>query len=72
MVLYAMELLNLDATHPGINELLENGGFSVRRSDGNFLRVGTDMALEQSINAQAKNKHRGIVHFSKSGTAVQR
>ena len=72
MVLFALELLNLDITHPGAKDLLKNGAFSVRRSAGNFSRVGVDMALEQSINAHAKNKLRGIVAFSQSDTAVQR
>ena len=72
MVLHALELLNLDFTHPGAAELLKNGAFSVRRSAGNSSRVGVDMALEQSINAHAKNKMRGIVSFSQSDTAVQR
>ena len=56
MVLHDLELFNLDFTHPGVAELLKNGAFSVRRSAGKFSRVGVDMALEESINAHAKNK----------------
>ena len=72
MLLYSLELLNLDTTHPGILELLQNGGFSVRRSEGNFVRVGVDMALEQSNNAHAKHKLRGTVPFANNSAAVQR
>ena len=44
----------------------------VRRSGGSFCRVGVDMALEQSINAEAKNRLRGIIGFDDVQSAVNR
>ena len=51
--------------------MLVNGGFSVR-SGGNFCRVGFDMALEQTINAEAKNRLKGIIAFADINSAVNR
>ena len=47
MILYALELLN-------IAEMLRNGGFTVNRTGKLFGNVGVDIALEQSVNAEAK------------------
>ena len=37
-----------------------------------FLRVGINMALEQTINAEAKSRLKGIVSFADVPTAVNR
>ena len=47
MILYGLELLN-------IAEMLRNGGFTINRTGKPFGNVGVDMALEQTINAEAK------------------
>ena len=49
--------------------MLQNGGFSVNRTGNAFAEVGVDMALEQTINASAKNRLQGIMNFAVS-TAV--
>ena len=45
---YSLELLNLGLP---LRKTLMNGGLSVRQSKNHFSRVGVDMALEQTINA---------------------
>ena len=47
MIVYALELLN-------IAEMLRNGGFTINRTGNPFRNVGVVMALEQTINAEAK------------------
>ena len=47
MVLCALELLNSA-------EMLRNSGFTFNRTGNTFENVGLDMALEQTINADAK------------------
>ena len=47
MILYGLELLN-------ITEMLRNGGFTINRTGKPFGNVGVDMALEQTIKAEAK------------------
>ena len=53
MILYALELLN-------IVEMLRNGGFTINRAGNPFGNVGVDMALGQTINAETKNRLKGI------------
>ena len=48
----AFELKHIKDNKPALYNMLVNSGFSVRRSGGNFFRVGIDMALEQTINAK--------------------
>ena len=49
-----------------------NEGLSVRRSKNHFSRVGADMILEQTINAEAKSRLKGIIAFADVNTAVNR
>ena len=69
MVLYSLELENLD---PEIDKILRSGGFSVNRSGKPFSQVPFDMALEQTINADAKNRLKGIMKYADVTTAVNR
>ena len=69
MTRYALELLNIDES---LKETLRNGGFSVKRTNNPYSRVGVDMALEQTINAEAKNRLKGIMSFADANTAVNR
>ena len=52
--------------------MLMNGGLSFRRSKTHFSRVSVDMALEQTINAEAKIRLKGIIAFADVNTAVNR
>ena len=69
MTRYTLELLNIDKS---LKEKLTNGGFSVRRTNNPYSRVGVDMALEQTINAEAKNRLKGIMMFADVNSAVNR
>ena len=69
MTRYSLELLNIDEP---VKQMLLKGGLSVRRSSNYFSRVGVDMALEQTINAEAKNRLKGVIAFADVNTAVNR
>ena len=61
---YHRNLLNMEDSHPGINQVLCNGALSIRRTDKNFSRSVVDLTLEQTINADAASRHTGIVVFN--------
>ena len=52
--------------------IFKNGVFFVNRSGKAFSRVAADMALEQTINAEAKNCLKGIVAFADINSAVNK
>ena len=56
ITLYALELINLENKNPEVELQLRSGGFSVNWSGRELWNVGVDMALEQRINAEAKNR----------------
>ena len=60
MTKYQLNLLNVDETHPGLSELLENGAFTVRRSGNHFSRCPVDLVLEQTVNADAASRLTGL------------
>ena len=51
---------------------LKNGVFSVNRPVKPFSRATIEMALEQTINAEAKNFLKGIMAFGDINSAVNR
>ena len=63
MIRYHLNLLNAEHTHPGIINMLEDGAFSVRRTKKSFSRTAVDMTLEQTVNADAASRHRGMGAF---------
>ena len=68
---YLLNMLNLEKTHPGAEDLLKNNGFSVNRSDVPSSRNAVDITIEQTINRHAKS-HSGIVGFSRNRAAYYR
>ncbi|GFR95658.1 hypothetical protein ElyMa_000949900 [Elysia marginata] len=68
---YILLLLNLDISHPGGNELLQQKGFSVCRSTIPGSRNAVDLTIDQTINRQAKSKG-GIVGFSQNVAAYNK
>ena len=72
MSLYSLELANLQSKRPVIFDALSGGAFSVNRTGNAFARVGTDMALEQTINAHAKSRLKGIMQYADVQSAVNR
>ena len=70
MSLYSSQLCNLRTQRPEVFESMRNGAFSVNRTGNSFARVGTDMALEQTINAHAKSCLKGIMQYADVSSAV--
>ena len=68
---YTTDMNMLESSHPKVHKEFLAGNFSVSRSDHPFSQVSTDMALEQSINADSKSKG-GIVGMSQSPAALER
>lgn len=64
--------MNIDETHPGLREELENGALSIRRTKQHFCRSAIDLTLEQTVNANAANRLTGITAFTNSLNARQR
>ena len=64
MTYYALQLENIQNEKPEVIEYLKNGAFSVNRTGKPLSRVTVDMALEQTINAEAKNRLKGIMAFA--------
>ena len=72
MTYYALELENIQNEKPQVIEYLKNGAFSVNRTGKAFSIVAVDMALEQTINAEAKKRLKGIMAFTDVISAVNR
>ena len=68
---YFLSMLNLPNSHPGAERLMEQNGFSVRRSDIPSSRNAVDITIEQTINRYAKS-HGGIIGFSRNQSAYYR
>lgn len=66
------DLINIKYTHPGLLEEFQNGALSIRRTAKDFCRSAVDLTLEQTINADAANKLKGITAFTNSLFARQR
>ena len=58
---FQLDLLNIDDTHPGLRDILEDGVFSVRRTPHQFSRCPVDLTLEQTVNADAASRQTGLV-----------
>lgn len=65
-------LQNIDTTHPGMMDQLTNGAFTIRRTNKIFSRAPIDLTLEQTINANAGNRLRGITAFTNNIDARQK
>ena len=60
---------NLETSHPDLQRILTEG-FSVNRTGKAFASVPVDVALEQTIDANAKSRLKGIMVFEEISTAV--
>ena len=65
-------LLKIDETHPSLAGEFRNGRFGLKRTAKEFSRMPKDLALEQTINADAANQRTGISAFTNSISARQR
>ena len=72
MTLFALQLANLKVDNPKVYNVLRNGAFSVNRTKKPFAAVGIDMSLEQTINADAKSRLKGMLPFADIASAVNR
>ena len=68
---YLMDMRQLATNHPDVHNEFVNGNHAVSRSSNPFAQVWTDMALEQSINADSKSKG-GIIGISQNPGALDR
>ena len=67
-----LELANVKNEKPEVIDALTKGAFSINRSGNAFAGVPIDMVLEQSINAHAKNRLKGIIAYADIDSAVNR
>ena len=51
---YLLNMLNLEKTHPGAEDLLKNNGFSVNRSGVPSFRNAVDITFEQTIKKRSR------------------
>ena len=72
MTYYALELENMLNEKPEVIEYLKNGAFSVNRTGKPFSRIAVNMALQQTINAEAKNRLKGIMAFADINSAINK
>ena len=63
MVRYHMNLMNVDKTHPGVKQMLEDGALSIRRTNKSFSRAAVDITQEQTVNADAASRKTSIAAF---------
>lgn len=66
---FQLDLLNIEETHPGLREILDQGAFTVRRTNNPFSRNPVDLTLEQTINADAASRLTGITSCTNSYSA---
>ena len=72
MSLYHLNLLNVEATHPGIQTNSEAGALSVRQTRHSFSRSAVDVTLEQTANRGAASRQSGIACFTQNVGARKR
>ena len=72
MTYYTLELEKIQNEKPEVIEYFKNGAFSLNCTGKPFSRVAVDMALEQTINAEGKNRLKGIIAFADINSAVNR
>ena len=65
-----MSLYSLFPSQHDLQTISTEGGFSVNKTGKSFAKVPVDMALEQTINANAKDRLKGIMAFANISTAV--
>ena len=72
IVRYHDNLMRLNTTHPEVHAEFKKGCFSLRRTKKPFSVGPIDLALEQTINADAASQRTGIASITKSISARQR
>ena len=70
MSLHSLDLANLETSQPDLQKIFTEGAFSINRTEKSFSSVLVDIALEQTINTNAKGWLKGIMAFADISTAV--
>ena len=65
-------LKKLENAPPPIRRILDDGAFSIRRTQKNYSRSAIDLSLEQTFNRDAASQVKGIVSFRNSENAMRR
>ena len=60
----------LETSQPNLLKILTEKGFSVNRTGKSFASVPVDVALEQTIDANAESRLKSIMAFAEISTAV--
>ena len=68
---YLADMQQLELTHPDVYNEFAAGNHTISHSGQLFLQVSTDMALEQSINADSKSSG-GVIGISQIPSALER
>ena len=68
---YLADMQKLELTHPDVYKEFAERNHSISRAGQPFSQVSTDMALEQSINADSKSSG-GVIGISQSPLALER
>ena len=71
LVKYHNNLLVAPDTHPEVYQEFKKGMFGIKRSSKSFSRSPMDLALEQTINADAANQRTGISSLTNPISARQ-
>ncbi|KAK6176302.1 hypothetical protein SNE40_014609 [Patella caerulea] len=69
---FQLDLVNVHETHPGLRSILENGVFTVKRTQKAFSRGPVDLTLEQTVNADAASRKTGLSSVTNSYSARMR
>ena len=69
---HSLDLGNLETSQPNLQKISTEGAFSINRTEKSFASVPVDITLEQTINAKAKSRLKGIMAFANISTAVNR
>lgn len=69
---FQLDLMNVEDSHPGLRKILDEGAFTIRRTEHAFSRVPVDLTLEQTVNADAASRLTGITSATNSYSARMR
>ena len=70
-VLELLRLANLETSQTNLQKILTES-FSVSRTEKSFASVPVDVALKQTVSANAKSPLKGIMAFAEISTAADR
>ena len=70
MSLYSLDLANLETSQPNLQKIFTEGRLNINRTGKSFASFPVDIAFEQTINANAKSRLKGITAFADISTAV--